>query len=113
MHELATVVAREHAQVASSEALDAGGLVLLMERCDAFRRPQRFVQILLACECISAAGQSHRLEATLAAAQSVATDVVARDAMNSGATGQNSGERIAHAIHTARRDAVAASFGKN
>ena len=111
--ELATVVAREHAQVASSEALDAGGLVLLMERCDAFRRPQRFVQILLACECISAAGQSHRLEAALAAAQSVATDVVARDAMNSGATGQNSGERIAYAIHTARRDAVAASFGKN
>ena len=111
--ELASVVAREHAQVATSDALDAAGLVLLMERCDAFRRPQRFVQILLACECISAGQPSHKLEQALAAAQSVATKKIAEEVLNLGAIGQNIGERIARAIHTARRDAVAASFGKN
>jgi tRNA nucleotidyltransferase (CCA-adding enzyme) len=40
--ELAEVVAREHAAIHASAQLDAPSLVRLLERCDAFRNPQRF-----------------------------------------------------------------------
>ena len=49
--ELADVVAREHGNIHRSASLGAAALVRLLERCDAFRKPQRFRQILLACEC--------------------------------------------------------------
>jgi tRNA nucleotidyltransferase (CCA-adding enzyme) len=49
--ELAEVVAREHGNVHRSGEFGAAALVRLLERCDAFRKPQRFEQILLACEC--------------------------------------------------------------
>ena len=104
--ELAGLVAREHAHVAGSTALDADGLVQLLERCDAFRRPQRFGQVLLACDLLDAAGQSTRLERALVAAQEVATENIAKEAINAGATGQKNGELIAQAIHAARVSAV-------
>jgi tRNA nucleotidyltransferase (CCA-adding enzyme) len=49
--ELADVVAREHGHVHASGTLGAAALLRLFERCDALRRPQRFAQVLLACEC--------------------------------------------------------------
>jgi len=49
--ELAEVVAREHGNVHRSDALDAAAVLRLLERCDALRRPQRFDELLLACEC--------------------------------------------------------------
>jgi tRNA nucleotidyltransferase (CCA-adding enzyme) len=49
--ELAEVVAAEHGNIHRSEALDAAALLRLLERCDALRRPERFAQALLACEC--------------------------------------------------------------
>ena len=49
--ELADVVAREHGNIHRSEEFGAAALVRLLERCDAFRKPQRFEQVLLACEC--------------------------------------------------------------
>ena len=105
--ELAVVVAREHVQVARSSALDADGLVQLLQRCDAFRRPQRFIQVLQACACLDPTGQSKKLEHALAAAQTVATELIATKAIHTDAAGKNSGERIAQAIHKARVDAVA------
>ena len=105
--ELAAVVVREHAHVARSSALGAEGLVQLLERCDAFRRPLRFADVLLACEVISAAGQTKRLEQALLAAQTIATDKIANEAINTGAISQNNGEVIALAIHNARVRAVA------
>ena len=105
--ELGILVGREHVQVARSAALDADGLVQLLQRCDAFRRPQRFTQVLLACECIDAAGQSNRLKRALAAAQTVATEKIAKEAHITGATAKNNGEMIAKAIHNARVRAVA------
>jgi tRNA nucleotidyltransferase (CCA-adding enzyme) len=105
--ELGILVWREHVQVARSAALDADSLVQLLQRCDAFRRPQRFTQVLLACECIDAAGQSNRLKRALAAAQTVATEKIAKEAHITGATAKNNGEMIAKAIHNARVRAVA------
>jgi tRNA nucleotidyltransferase (CCA-adding enzyme) len=49
--ELAEVVAREHGNLHRSHELNAAALLRLLERCDAIRKPQRFEEALLACEC--------------------------------------------------------------
>ena len=48
---LAEVMAREHGHIDNSASFGAEALVLLLERCDALRRPERWDEILLACEC--------------------------------------------------------------
>lgn len=109
--ELADVVAREHGNIHRSADLNAAALVRLLERCDAFRKPQRFADVLLACEC-DARGrlgfteapypQAPRLLAALAAAQSVVTSTIADHAMKTGVSGKNIGDLI----HAARVTAV-------
>ena len=101
--ELADVVAREHGNIHRSASLNAASVVRLLERCDAFRKPGRFADILLACEC-DARGrlglhdapypQAQRLALALRNALSVATDSIAADAMAAGATGPKIGEWI-------------------
>ncbi len=49
--ELAEVVAREHGNVHRSTSFGPAALLRLVERCDGLRRPERFAQALLACEC--------------------------------------------------------------
>ncbi|MBG6070840.1 MULTISPECIES: multifunctional CCA addition/repair protein [unclassified Polaromonas] len=110
--EIADVVAREHGNIHRSADFSPAAMVRLLERCDAFRKPQRFADILLACECDargrlglqeSSYPQRPRLLAALAAAQSVATDQVADQAMAAG----QSGPKIGEWIHRARVQAVA------
>jgi tRNA nucleotidyltransferase (CCA-adding enzyme) len=107
--ELADVVAREHGNIHRSAEFAAAAVVRLLERCDAFRKPQRFEQVLLACEC-DARGrlsleeapypQRDRLLAALAAARSVDTALVAEQARSEGRAGDAIGERIQRArIH--------------
>jgi tRNA nucleotidyltransferase (CCA-adding enzyme) len=48
---LAELMAREHGNVHRSGELGAEALLRLLERCDALRRPDRFTELLLACEC--------------------------------------------------------------
>ena len=113
--ELAEVVAREHGNVHRSGALGATAVVRLLERCDAFRKPQRFALILLACEC-DARGrlgleeqpypQRQRLLAAFEAARQVSTAAIAAKAQQHGLKGAQVGERI----HQARSEAVAAAF---
>ena len=50
VRELADVVAREHGNIHRSGELNASAVVRLLERCDAFRKPERFDEALLACE---------------------------------------------------------------
>ena len=105
--ELADVVAREHGNIHRSSEFGAAALVRLLERCDAFRKPERFADILLACEC-DARGrlglnehpypQRQRLLGALSAAQSVSTAEVAAAAEAQGL----SGAAIGQAVHTAR-----------
>ncbi|MBK8073157.1 MAG: multifunctional CCA addition/repair protein [Ramlibacter sp.] len=111
--ELAEVVAREHGNIHRSGELGAAALVRLLERCDAIRKPQRFAQVLLACECDargrlgaqeSAYPQRERLGVALSAALSVATEGIARTAQAAGRQGPEVGE----AIRRARVAAVAA-----
>jgi tRNA nucleotidyltransferase (CCA-adding enzyme) len=103
---LADVVAREHAAIHASTSLDAQGIVRLLERCDAFRKPQRFEQVLLACECDARARQEQayaprdRLLKALSAARAVDTSVIAGKARDEGLLGDAIGERIQQArIH--------------
>ncbi|MBT2322191.1 multifunctional CCA addition/repair protein [Variovorax paradoxus] len=121
LRELAEVVAREHGNIHRSGELGAQALVRLLERCDAFRKPERFAQALWACEC-DARGrlgfedrpypQRARLLAGLAAAQSVETEPVARAAQQAGAAGSKIGEAIARARVAAVEAALAASGRK-
>ncbi len=112
--ELATAVAREHSNIHRCLDLNAAALMRLLERCDALRKPARFAEMLLACEC-DARGrlgfadapypQRPHLLKVLAAAQDVATNEIAACAMNTGATGQKVGELI-HAARVAAVQAV-------
>jgi len=109
--ELADVVAREHGNIHRSGGIGAAAVVRLLERCDAFRKPQRFAQILLACEC-DARGRGGleeqpyaprpRLQSALDAARSVDTATVAAKAREHGLTGDAIGDRI----HQARTQVV-------
>jgi tRNA nucleotidyltransferase (CCA-adding enzyme) len=113
--ELADVVAREHGNVHRSGEFGAAAVVRLLERCDAFRKPQRFELVLLACEC-DARGrlgleerpypQRPRLLAALTVARSVATKSIAIQAQQE----QASGPKIAEMIQKARVDAVGAEL---
>jgi tRNA nucleotidyltransferase (CCA-adding enzyme) len=49
--DLAVAVARDHGNVHRALELRPGTVVELLERVDAFRRPERFEEFLLACEC--------------------------------------------------------------
>jgi tRNA nucleotidyltransferase (CCA-adding enzyme) len=109
--ELADIVAREHGNIHRSGELNAAALVRLLERCDAFRKPARFDEALLACECDArgrlghkdaAYPQRRRLMQALKAAQSVDTSVVASAAQDAGADGRQIGEKV----HVARVAAV-------
>ncbi len=49
--ELAELCAREHTHIHQSLDFGPEARLRLLERCDALRRPERFAQLLLACEC--------------------------------------------------------------
>jgi tRNA nucleotidyltransferase (CCA-adding enzyme) len=133
--ELAEVVAREHGNIHRSGEFSAAAIVRLLERCDAFRKPARFAEVLLACECDArgrlgfedaAYPQRQRLLQSLQAAQTVTADLVMKSAINNIAvkavntqsidenTSKNevlevktvSGKQIGELIHAARVQAV-------
>jgi tRNA nucleotidyltransferase (CCA-adding enzyme) len=106
--DLAVAVAREHGHVHRALALRPGTLVELLERVDAFRRPGRFEEFLLACECDFRGRPGYEakpypepdfLRQALMAAQAIDAAEVARSADPA---------RIRQAIFQARSQAVAA-----
>ena len=115
--ELADVVAREHGNIHRSAGLNAAALLRLLERCDALRKPERFTDVLLACECDARGRQGlqdaaypprPRLQRALDAALAVATEPVARAAQARGARGP----QIGAAVQQARAEAVARALGE-
>jgi tRNA nucleotidyltransferase (CCA-adding enzyme) len=113
--ELADVVAREHGHIHQCLGFGAAALVRLLERLDAFRKPARLEDILLACEC-DARGrlglqsqpypQAGRLRAAWQAAAHVATAPIAEAVMAQG----RGGPAIAKAIASEREKAVQTSL---
>jgi tRNA nucleotidyltransferase (CCA-adding enzyme) len=116
--ELADVVAREHGTLHRSAGLGAAALVRLLERCDAFRKPARFLDIVLACECDARGRLGHaddaylqreRLLPALQAARSVVTADIAAQAQSRGLTGPDVGALI----HRARVAEVARALDES
>lgn len=109
--ELAEVVAREHGNIHRSASLNAAGVLRLLERCDALRRPERFTEVLQACLC-DARGrlgretepypQAERLQGAVAAALGADVTVAAAQAIARGAKGP----QIANAVAQARAEAI-------
>jgi tRNA nucleotidyltransferase (CCA-adding enzyme) len=113
VRELTMLAAREHGNVSRALEMRPETLVKLFERCDAFRKPARFIHLLKVSECDQRgrAGfesrpfpQAEYLLSALEAAQSVnagaiADEVKVRDP-------NNPAERIAAAIHQARVHSV-------
>ena len=111
--DLALMTAREHGNVGRALELRPNTVVTLLERCDAFRKPQRFVDMLRASECDhrGRAGfaerpfpQAARLEAALHAARSVNAGEIAQRHLDRP-------QQIPQAVHAARVAAVAAALG--
>jgi tRNA nucleotidyltransferase (CCA-adding enzyme) len=109
--DLSDVVAREHGNIHRSQDLNAAALMRLLERCDAIRKPERWPEILLACECDArgrlgfentAYAPAQRLREVLRAALSVTTADIAAEAQKQGLTGPAVGEKI----HEARVRAI-------
>jgi tRNA nucleotidyltransferase (CCA-adding enzyme) len=110
--DLAVMTAREHGNVSRALELRPNTIVTLLERCDAFRKPERFAQMLLAAEC-DARGRGHEthemrfrdypqseyLLRALAAARAVNAGEIAGRYVEDKA-------RIPEAIHAARVSAV-------
>jgi tRNA nucleotidyltransferase (CCA-adding enzyme) len=114
--DLAVMTAREHGNVSRALELRPNTIVTLFERCDAFRKPERFAQMLLASEC-DARGRGHEthemryreypqgpyLLRALDAARGVnAGEIAGRYVENK--------EKIPEAIHAARVSAVKADL---
>jgi tRNA nucleotidyltransferase (CCA-adding enzyme) len=104
--ELGALVAREHGNIHRSDALDAAATLRLLERCDALRRPERFEQALLACECDARGrlGREHepyaprrRLSQALQAVLAVDAQAAAAEALARGASGPAIGDAVRRA----------------
>ncbi len=113
--ELAEVVAREHGHIHQSLGFSPAALLRLLERLDAFRKPARLADILLACECdargrlgLSQAPypQAAHLRTAHEAALAVPTAPIAAEAQARGLKGP----AIAGAIHEARQQAIATAL---
>ena len=109
--ELAELVAREHTHVHQSLGFSPEARLRLLERCDAWRRPERFEQMLWACEC-DARGrlgledrdypQRGRLSADLKATLTVDLGAVSAAALAEG----RQGPAIGQAVQRARLEAL-------
>lgn len=113
--DLAVMTAREHGNLGRALSLRANTIVTLFERCDGFRKPRRFEQMLLATECDSRGRggdfpekpfpQAAFLLAALDAARGVDAGKVAAQ---TAARYPGQPQRIPEAIHQARVAAVRA-----
>ncbi|WP_310614586.1 multifunctional CCA addition/repair protein [Limnohabitans sp.] len=113
--ELAELVAREHGNIHQSLGFGAEAVWRLLVRCDALRRPERFLLALQACACDArgrlgkedeAYAQEPRLALLLKAAQSVDSAAVSAQALQEGLQGAAVGARM----EAARLAAIAAAL---
>jgi len=110
-HDLARLVSRFHTDVHRALELRPATVLKVIEGNDALRRPERFLQVLLACELdargrLGLAGRAYPqrplMEAALQAARSVDAGAIARSSAR---------EQIAEAVRQARLAAGASANG--
>ena len=106
--DLAVAVAREHGVVHRALELRPGTVVELLERVDAFRRPERFEDFLLACEC-DFRGRPGYEDKPFPAPDHLRTALRAAQAVDAGAVAKSvAPAHIKEAVFQARAQAVAA-----
>lgn len=110
--DLGILAARNHCIINRAAELRANTIVRLLERCDAFRRPERFARLVEACACDfhGRTGFEHKhyapaeiFDCALEAATQVDTGAIARDVRKP--------HDIAQRIREARIGAVCAALG--
>ena len=107
------MVGREYETLRLGHAMNAEQTVQLLDRCDAWRRPERFELTLQTCECMARAQHRNSKRSQAAAfaqwrvARSRAAAVDAGAAATRAATLGLRGPAIAAAVHDARVLAVA------
>ena len=106
--DLAVAVARDHGHVHRALELRPGTLVELLERVDAFRRPDRFEEFLQACEC-DFRGRPGYEDKPFPAPEHLRQALMAAQAIDAAGVARNADPaRIREAIFQARAQAVAA-----
>ena len=111
--ELAVLVARYHGDIHRAAELRPETMVKIIEQADGVRRPDRFIQALLACEC-DARGRSGHEDDDYPQAQRFLAALTAVRAVDAGAIAKACDDpaQIPQRVHEARIAAVAAVFGK-
>lgn len=110
--EVAELVGREYETLRLGQAMNAEQTVQLLDRCDAWRRPERFELLLLASECIARAQYRNATGSKAAAFSRWRVARARAAAVNAGAAATRAaaqglrGSAIADAVHDARVRAV-------
>ncbi|MGH8377463.1 MAG: HD domain-containing protein, partial [Gammaproteobacteria bacterium] len=107
--ELALLVAQHHGLVHRAQELRAETLLKLLQNTDAFRRPERFAQFLLACEA-DARGRKNLEDAPYPQAEYLRTALAAAGTVKAPAAG--SGAEIGVQLHAARLEAIRTVLGR-
>lgn len=106
--ELALMTAREHGNVGRALELRVATIVNLLERCDAFRKPQRFIDMLRASEC-DHRGRAGFADRPFPQAAYLQNALQAAQRVNAGEIAQrhpDQPQKIAEAIRAARIAAI-------
>ena len=112
--DLALLVAREHGNIHRVMETGAAGVVRLLERCDAIRKPGRFAEALQACES-DARGRLGFEARAYPQAERLRVALVAARAVDAGAIAKGFGDRpelIKEAVQRERVRGVAGALGE-
>lgn len=109
--DLALVMAREHGNIHRAAELRANTIVMLLQGADAFRKPERFARLLLACES-DKRGRLGKENAPYSPAARMAAALQAAAAVDAGAIAKQIAEpeRIKEKVYQARVSAVRAAL---
>ena len=113
LRDIAVMTAREHGNIRRSSELRSKTAVMVLERCDAFRRPERFIDVINATECDLRGRKSDTVSfedidfpqraywmMVLNAARSIDAAAIIQSM-------DDASEEIPRALHNARADAAA------
>lgn len=109
--DIAVLAARYHGDIHRAAELRPETFVKVFESCDAFRRPERFQALLLACEC-DARGRLHHADSPYPQAQRFMRALQAAQGVDAGAIAQSCDNPalIPERIRAARLQAVSTSL---
>lgn len=111
VRDITSLVLRESSNIEKALLLEPEDVNKLLERCDAFRRPERLNQVVQAVSCLFDSDFPQRvlLEQALKAAKTVPNDKIVEETM---VRFPNQPQQIAGAIFTARVQAIKEVLGR-